>query len=327
MAEKVRFGLIGCGGMMRHHLGTMTRDESIEIVGLADPSPEQLTRCCTQYPGLEGVKSYSDYQEMIERDDIDAVLLSTPHTQHADQMIECFGKGLHVLCEKPLVTSVADAHRVIQARDKAGKIGAIAYQRHGVAPFQYIREKVLDGTYGSVRGMNSHNSQSWLTGTRGSWRQDPSLSGGGQLNDTGSHVVDILLYVSDLRARKVQAFIENRGAPVDIDSVVNIQFDKEAIGNITIMGSGVVWHERHHLWFEKAFMLLQNDRLEVFEESGRHFAFEGWPKNRQPVENFVDAVLGKADVLAPFECGLRVIELTEAAWKSAEQGGQTITVE
>lgn len=311
---------------MRHHMGVMTGMNGLEIVALADPSPDQIARSKSAHPALESCATYEDYRDMLSKGGIDAVIISTPHTQHTEQILDCYAAGLHVLSEKPLVTNVADAKKVIAARDKAGKVGAIAYQRHGTGAFQYIRNKVLSGEYGKVTGLNSHNSQSWLKGTKGTWRQDPALSGGGQLNDTGSHVVDVLMWVLDAKPTKVQAFIENRGAPVDIDSVVNIAFANGAIANITIMGSGAIWHERHHVWFEEAFMTLQNDRLDVFETTGRHFVFEGWPKASTPVHNFLAAINGEAEVLAPFECGLRTIEVTEAAWKSAEQGGQLITI-
>jgi predicted dehydrogenase len=192
--------------------------------------------------------------------------------------------------------------------------------------FQFVRETVSSGRYGRVLGLNSHLARPWLQLCGGTWRQNLSFSGGGQINDGGSHLIDIVLWVTGLRAERVSALMDNRGTEVDIDSVVSIVFEGGAFGSLTIIGDSCAWHERHHVWLEKAALLFGKDDLTIIDDVGRTIEVSGWAKPVTPDENFVDAIRTGTDVLAPFECGLRTIELTEAAWTSRDRGGIPVEV-
>ncbi len=324
--DVVRFGLIGCGGFARYHVSTLVDMPDAKIVSLCDPDTAQLDRTVQAFPAVADSGRFASYEAMLAAGGLDAVLVCSPHTLHAAQVKDSFAAGLHVLVEKPLATSVKDCQDLIQARDKAGKIGAVSYQRHGHGPFQYIKEAVASGQYGRILGLNSHLCQEWLQLTKGSWRQSKALSGGGQINDSGSHMIDILLWITGLKAKRVTALMDNRGTEVDIESIVGIEFEGGAYGSLTIIGDACLWHERHHIWLEEAAFILEGDDLLVIDEKGRHMKVSNWPRATSPDQNFVDAVRGRAEVLAPFECGLRTIELTEAAWTSGAQGGAPVAV-
>lgn len=327
MPEPRALGLIGCGGFMRYHINTLKQTPSLRIAALNDTDPSQLARTREQYPDLAATPSFSDYRDLLSSRLCEAVLISTPHTLHRQQIVDSFEAGCHVLVDKPLSTTIEDAHASIEARDQSGKVGAISYQRHGQPPFRWIKEAIESGRYGRVTMLNSHLGQEWLRLTRGTWRQTVELSGGGQLNDSGSHMVDILLWITGLRAESVSAFIDNCGVPVDINSVVNIRFAGGAMGSLTVIGDAPLWHERHQIWLEKAVFFLEGDTLTVREDSGTKLTIDAWGRSDSPEVNFIDAINGEAEVMAPFECGLRTIELTEAAWKSGASGGTPVTIQ
>jgi predicted dehydrogenase len=325
--EKVRVGLIGCGGFQRYRVGNLLKVKEAEIVALADTSEDQLSAMRATHVATANLPAYSDYREMIEKGGLDAVLIATPHTQHIDQILYSLDHGLHTLCEKPMVTTVADAHRVIKARDKAQKQGMVSYQRHFQAEFRYIRDRILSGEAGEVAYIAALQCQGWKKGTEGTWRQDLSLSGGGQLNDSGSHLVDIMLWSTGLQAESVSAKIDNRGTEVDIDSALSIKFKNGALGTITVVGDAPKWHEDITIWCERMMFTIRQDQgLAVQYADGSRFKAENLVGGTTADQNFIDAILGKAKVESPFECGLEVIRLTEAAWKSAEAGGNSISV-
>ena len=326
MSDRIRLGVIGCGGFARYHLNLIQAVNEFEVAGLCDPDPDQIETSKLAFPRYRDAPSFSHHQEMLTKVGLDAVLVCSPHTLHCGQVLDAFDSGLHVLVEKPLATSVTDCARLIEARDTAGKVGAVSYQRHGSAQFTYVRDILSTGRYGQVLALNSHLTQQWLQLTRGTWRQMKSLSGGGQINDSGSHMIDILLWMTDLRAKRVSAMMSSKGTEVDINSVVSIEFENGAFGSLTIVGDASMWHERHSIWLEKAAMLMEGDEVLVIEEDGRHIRVTNWPPSVTPDQNFADAILGKAQVLAPFECGLRTMELTEAAWRSAESDGTPVLV-
>lgn len=325
MDSKIRIGFIGSGGNARHHMGQMLNIPEVLIVGIADPNPAMIETARRQYAALAHVPAFVDFREMLDGVAMDAVVISTPHTTHKEQILASLDKNLHVLCEKPLVCSVGDAKEVIAKLDQSGKVGLLSYQRHYQPEFRYIRARIASGDFGAVTFVNALQCQNWKNGTRGTWRQDPALSGGGQLNDSGSHLLDIILWVTGLTVDTVSAFVDNLGTPVDINSALTIRFRGGAQGNISIVGDAVDWHEDVTIWCEKGFFMMRNGRLLISEPAGR-YAFESLRGGSSPDRNFVDAILGRDVVHSPFTCGLRVIELTEAAWQSAANGGVPVTV-
>ncbi|MBS1715700.1 MAG: Gfo/Idh/MocA family oxidoreductase [Armatimonadetes bacterium] len=326
MSHKVRIGVIGCGSFARYHFRQFQSVKEAEITALCDIVGSQFDVAREAFPELRGVPTYDDTGQMLAAGGFDAVLVSTPHTLHRDQAVACLDAGYHVLVDKPLATTAADCRDLIAARDRNGKVAAVSYQRHGLATFRYLREEIASGRHGRILGLNSHLTQQWLQFTGGTWRQAPALSGGGMIGDSGSHMVDVLLWATGLKASRVSSMMDFRGTPVDIDSVTSIAFEGGAYGTLTVIGDACLWHERHHVWLERSAFVLEEQDLLIIDEQGRHVRVSHWPADLSPEQNFVDAVLRGVEVLAPFEYGLRTIELTEAAWKSAAQGGTPVSV-
>lgn len=323
--EKVRITAIGCGGFMRYRLKNLMQIPEVEVVALVDPDPAQIDRTRQAYPELQDAPTFADYREALEVDS-DAATIATPHTQHAQQVIDCLEAGRHVIVEKPMVTSTEDAHRVLEARDRSGKQAMISYQRHLQPEYRFIRDRIREKAYGEVRFVQALLSQEWKRFTKGTWRQDPALSGGGMLNDSGSHMLDVLLWMTDLRPESVVAFCDNRGTEVDIDTAMSVRFVGGALATITIAGDAHCWHEDTTIWCERGSFFLRGGKLTTVDEAGNKFTADHLAGGGSTDQNFIDAILGRAEVVSPFECGLRVVELTEAAYTSSEQGGAAIRI-
>lgn len=324
--DGVRIGLIGCGGFQRYRVGNLFQVPDAQVVALVDPDPSQIERMRKAHPSLSDTPAFADYKEMLEKVPLDAVMIATPHTQHFGQIIDSLEAGKNVLCEKPLVTSVDHAHQAIAALKRAQKVGMVSYQRHFQAEFRWMRERIQSGSFGKVQFVQALQGQEWKVATKGTWRQDPGLSGGGQLNDSGSHLVDILLWVTGLKADTVCTFGDNRGTAVDINTTISMRFDGGALGSMSIVGDAPQWYEDITIWCDGGAFYMRNGKLSFADEKGNRFAAENLQGGGTPDRNFVESILGRAQVEAPFECGLRVIELTEAAWKSAAEGGMPISV-
>ncbi|MBS1715701.1 MAG: Gfo/Idh/MocA family oxidoreductase [Armatimonadetes bacterium] len=322
----LRIGIIGCGDYSRHHIGLVRDLPGAEVVALCSPRHQAIADTVAEYPHLGGLPVYQDHGALLDDPTVDAVIVCSPHCFHAPQVLDAIAAGKHVLVEKPLALSVSDARSAIAARDRAGVVGAVAYQRHGTGRFQFAREAVLSCRYGRVLGVNAHLARPWHQLCAGTWRHRLDVSGGGQINDGGSHLIDAVLWVTGLQARRVSAFMDHRGTEVDIDSVVNVEFEGGALGTLTVIGDSCAWHERHHVWLEHAAVVIETDRVTLHDPSGQVTQVDGFPPPVTPVANFVDAVLRGSEVLAPFECGLHTIGLTEAAWRSAKAGGAAVDV-
>lgn len=321
MASKIRVGFIGAGGIAPGHYKRLQATGKAEVVALNDPSEESLRRFYGNCPGSEKLPVYEDYRDMLKHERLDAVEILSPHVCHTEQILGSLQKGLHVLCEKPMTCSIADAKKVIRKAETSGKVLMLSYQRHFDPSFRYMREQIAKGALGEIEYVQAVQCQEWLRGTRGTWRQEKAISGGGQINDSGSHLVDIIMWVTGLRIREVYAKMENFGTEVDINATLTLHFDNGALGSMAIVGNAPCWHEDHTIVGSKgAFYLRQGLGLVHEDAKGRQIAIKTKKYDKNPDSNFIDSILGKDVPQTPPLCGLRTIEVTEAAWRSAEEG-------
>jgi predicted dehydrogenase len=326
MSDKIRIGMIGVGGMSIGHARNIKENiPEAEIVALCDTSEASIARI-KERAGLESVPAFNDYAEMLESVEMDAVEIASPHTLHYQQIMDSLDKGLHVLTEKPMVCTQEHAHALLKKRDEAGKVLMISYQRHFMPEFLHIRNRIKNGDLGELTYVSALQGQDWLRGCAGSWRHSLALSGGGQLNDSGSHLVDIVLWTTGLVPKEVSAFIENFTVEVDINSSVSVRFTNGAVGNFSVIGDCPGWWEDLTYVGKEGALFMRNGQLtERLRSNGGKDSVpskEDMPKDTNPDRNFVDSILGKDEPRVPAECGLRVIELTEGAWESAKKSGE-----
>jgi len=326
MADKIRVAMIGCGGNARHHMTQLLKTEGVEIVGLCDPSAQAI-EAAHKIEGLADVPTFSDHKAMLAAVGSEAIEISTPHTQHAQQIMDSLADGRHVMCEKPLVCTVADCHKVIQARDDSGRILMTAYQRHFQAPYRYCREVIQSGKYGKVNFTSCLQSQNWYRGQVGgkTWRSQLALSGGGQLNDSGSHLLDIMMWMTGEQPDEVFAFIDNLGAEIDILTSMSCRAASGALMSFSVVGHAVNFFEEITMWLEDATLAIRG--ADVWEWQGgeqrRTVPAEELGRSWSPDLNFIAAIRGEEEIQTPPEEFLKVIQLTEAAWKSGASGVPT----
>lgn len=325
MSQKIRIGMIGCGGIAHGHVKRTLAIPEAELVALNDTSPESIERMQTSIPEVAGLPVFDDYRRMLDEVELDAVQIATPHTLHFQQAMDAIDKGLHILLEKPMVCKVSHAKELMAHAEANKRIIVLSYQRHYQPEFRYIRRAIQSGEIGDVTYVSALQCQQWKKGTAGKWRQVPELSGGGQLNDSGSHLIDIILWTTGLSVEQVFGYLDNCGTPVDINSALTLRFTNGAQGTVSVVGDALCWYEDFTIWGEKGVLFYRNGRLTHCNPDGQICEPSELPEGGNPDQNLIDAILGRDKVWAPPECGLRVIELTEAAWKSAEFG-QAISV-
>jgi predicted dehydrogenase len=329
--DRVRILLIGAGGIARtRHIPQLREVPEGEIAGLVDPAPGATQAVTASFPDLVDVPAFADYRQALETVRADAAIISSPHNQHLEHGIACVEAGLHVLMEKPFVVGSANAERFVAlARERKLHL-AIAYQRHVEGVYMYLHDLVRNGELGTIHGISAYQAQRWLEATAGQWRQDPTVSCGGQLNDSGSHLLDVILWITGLEAESVSARIDHRGAAVDIDSALTIRFQGGALASVLVAGSASVdWWEDVSINGDRGTALFRNGQLWVAREGEREPApvpAEQIPRSGTLARDFVDLILGRiAEPAAPAEGGIAVARLTEAAWRSAEIG-QPVTI-
>lgn len=327
--DKVKFVMIGVGGMGREHIRRLLQVPEAEIVALADPSDAAVADTRKRFPELADTAAYEDYREAIAKAGADAAVIVSPHSMHYEQGIACLDGGLHVLMEKPFVAGSENAQQLIDHSVRRGKHLAVAYQRHLSGPYVYIRDFIQSGGVGKVNYICAYQAQSWLVHTKGTWRQNPALSCGGQLNDSGSHLLDVVLWATGLEPEAVTAMIDNRGTEVDIDSAVTVRFKGGAIATFNVIGSSSIgWHEDVSIHGDEGTILFRNGKIFVTRHGQNQItevADSDLPASSDPSRDFVQLLLGRvSEAAAPASCGLAIARLTEAAWQSAAAGSRLV---
>ena len=328
MAKRIRIGMIGCGGNGRGHLRCLAAHGEVEVAALADTSAEMIARTRSEVPALAAAAAFDDYRRMLAEVECDAAVISTPHTQHTEQVLACLDAGLHVLCEKPLACSVADTRKVVARAKARRRHVVVSFQRRWHAMRKFMRSFVRDSGFGTPLYVQSFVSQGWLSLTANTWRQQKAHSGGGQLNDTGAHIIDMIFWIMPSRPTEVAAFIDNRKTEVDIDSAVSYRFADGAIGSLSVLGSGprnVFWEDMTIAGSTGRAMFLRQGVLTV-STGNETMEYKSFGRDGMPDHHFIDVIRRRAKNESPPEQFMPAIAFTEACWKSAAAGGRPMKI-
>jgi predicted dehydrogenase len=326
--SKVRVALLGCGGMMGVHASRLKNHPDVEIVGLCDVKKETVENFFVKNLGDSPQKPafFTSPEDVYSISKPDAVLISTPHTQHYAQGMQALNAGCHVFMEKPMVTGLKDAYNLANRVKETGKILVIGYNTPCSAEFYYLRELIRNKILGNLELVTGFLSQDWLRMTKGKWRQDPTLSGGGQAYDSGAHLFNSLCWSVESDVEEIFTFVDNYGSRVDINSISSIKFVSGVLANITIGGNCPGGG---------SFMafIFDGGRVEIDGWGGKWInIWEGVEKLKYPPitpgmnavspdHNFIDAILGRAEPRTTVYNGIIQSQLMDAFYESQRTGG------
>jgi len=144
---KYRAALIGCGGKGKDHANTLLKDNLVDLIALCDVREEAL-RTFQEVYGISAL--YTDYREMLEREKLDLVVISTQAPQHHELTVAAAEHGCHVFCEKPMAVNLQEADEMIEACDKAGVRLSINHQKFASAYNDYVKRLIADGEIGEL---------------------------------------------------------------------------------------------------------------------------------------------------------------------------------
>src|SRR5271170_2462293 len=235
---RIRLGMVGGGEGA--FIGAVHRiaarlDDHYELVAGALSSTAEKSRRSGKLLGLAADRVYADFEEMARAeakrpDGVEAVAIVTPNHMHAGPAYAFLKAGIHVICDKPLTTSLAEAKKLKAAADKSGLIFAVTHNYTGYPLVRRAREMVKAGDLGEIRLIQVEYPQDWLTGpteTTGNkqaeWRVDPARSGaGGALGDIGTHAYNLADYVGGIELSELAAELTSFGAGRQLDDNVQI---------------------------------------------------------------------------------------------------------
>lgn len=349
----LKVGVVGLG-VGRSHVTGYRANLNSKITALCDANPVRLNEIGDEF-GIPEEARYTQVEHMLEAGDLDLVSVCLPNALHADVSIACLNRGSHVLCEKPLATTVADAQRMLDAAQQAERRLMVTYNWRYRADSQWMYQVVQSGQLGDIY----HVNVSWRreTGIPG-WGLfgDRAMSGGGALIDLGVHVLDLGLWMLGFPAVKTvsgdaRSLFGPRGRKIwarrGAQTTPSFDVDDGAVGFLRLEnGASMIvqasWAEHTRPQEDRirvelqgtegtAIMNIENyhkeDTLRVYTE------IEGGPVTIVPslnwsaesphtllIADLVDAVMAERPSPTDGVQGLMAVQVLEALYRSAAEG-------
>ena len=247
-----------------------------------------------------GVKAWTTLDEALADSAIDAVYVGTPVFLHAPQTIQSLRAGKHVICEKPMAMNEAEARTMVEAAEEGGKLFGVAYYRRCYPKVQRAKQLIEAGTIGQPVFAELTNHM-WFdgSGSRG-WLFDPVKSGGGPLFDIASHRIDVLNFLFG-RPQSVKAQLSNvvHHYAVEDNATVMINYQNGVRGVVDVR-----WHSKVNR--DECRIRGTEGEMEMSPLNGPELIYPGGRESLPAhsnihypmIENFVDAVEGKAELLS-----------------------------
>ena len=308
----LRFAIVGCGRMGRHHSERLIADGRGEVVALQDALPEMAF--ALQRDLWPQARVCRDLDELLSLDNINAAILCTPTAEHFVQATKCLDRGWHLLCEKPLASNREQILNLI-ARAKAarakGQTFSLGYQRRHTAMYKTLRREVLSGAWGRVRAVVSHNVENWQPTIGGTWRDDPNQNPGGFITDAGSHKLDSIFYVTGLEPVEAFARSQTWGSHVEIVTSVSAMLTHDVTATINFIGHAQYLGEDFHVHCERADLMLRHGELWLARNGRLERRAVDEPEST-PVASLLDTILNGAPEISSPAAALPVYDLTQA---------------
>lgn len=192
----LRVGIIGCGGIgSKKHIPALAQIEEVELVAFCDLVIERAVEMKNVY-GTEETGVYIDYKEMLANEELDVIHVCTPNDTHAELSIASMEADCHVMCEKPMAKTAAEARDMIEAAERTNKKLTIGYQNRFRTDSDYLNKVCRAGDLGEIYFAKAHAIRRRAVPTWGVFL-DEEAQGGGPLIDIGTHALDLTLWMMD----------------------------------------------------------------------------------------------------------------------------------
>jgi predicted dehydrogenase len=292
--SKLKVTLVGLGNIGKTHLNYLRDMNNVDLVGVCDAEQEKADFFAKE----SGSTPYYNYVEMFDKAKPDAVIIAVPHYDHPTIAIEAFGRGIHVMCEKPISVHVNDALNMLKAYDEAKAAHpnlefGLMFQERTYAHYRKIKDILQGGELGKlirVTWINTTMFRSQAYYNSGGWRATWAGEGGGILVNQCPHTLDMYQWLFGL-PNKISAHAHiGKYHDIEVEDEVTAYFEHQGgmIGHLIISTAETPGTNRLEIVGENGKLVYENDKLEFHRNRQSMLAFsketklafgrlENWP--------------------------------------------------
>lgn len=320
---QIRVGIIGAGTMGRTHAANLANDARVKLAGVTDLVADKASTFAQTF----SMPAFADVETLL--DAVDALYVTTPNTQHVSVTLAALRHNIHVFCEKPMATSLADAQQILQATETSSAVYQVGHNRRFAPVYRYLKEQVEQGFVPYLTNAKQ-NDGDWLNPP---WITDLSLTGG-FLYESTVHLLDLLRWLLG-EVVAVQARAQTNVYNVLNDFAILLTFEQKRLAVLSSSAHASWASPFEHVEIVGDHALMRTEELgRVLHAPGLEQAmmlhdFSQLPRAKQwgyeeEDQAFISACLGQAPPPVTAEDGYRSIELCEACYRSAAQEGAEI---
>ncbi|NUR87235.1 MAG: Gfo/Idh/MocA family oxidoreductase, partial [Nonomuraea sp.] len=241
MANKLRLGLIGAGTIAELHVAA-ARDSAAEIVAVCDVRADRAERIAA------GAQVFTDHRDLIAAGGLDAVVVTVPHALHAPITLDAAAAGLHVLVEKPIATTRADAARMVEACRTAGVVLAVGHVLRFVPTLRAAAAYLRSGELGRVVVATERRTSDYGDETRPGWFLDAGMAGGGIVLNVGTHSIDKLQLLVGAPITRVTAHVAGPASlEIETEALALLEHEDGVRATFAVTGTGLPFTDQTEL--------------------------------------------------------------------------------
>lgn len=323
---------IGCGEWIRWLMpGLLKRGARSRVEAVCEPNPRSYEKFAGIFrkAGRTPPPNDPDLGRLLKtrRGKLDAAYIISPHAFHHDQAVACMEAGLDVLVEKPMVMNAREALSLMRVRRRTGRLLVVGFPGSLSPQIRGIVAMMKSGRLGRLLAIEAVVWQNWADKTAGTWRQDPRISGGGFVFDTGAHMLNTVADLAGEDFATVAAWLDNNGRRVETMGTVMARLRSGALVTMAACGEAIPSCESEvRIFCEKAVIRtgVWGEKLEIRRPGGDKGRVLKIPPLPIAWELFLDVRAGRVPNPCPPEAGLRMARLYDAIRKSARLGGRPV---
>lgn len=229
----VNIGIIGAGSYGAQHARAIADLDNVHLIAASRTSPDQLAQFVAQYGG----KGYTDYHDLLAADDVDAVVIATPHHHHTAIVEAAAYAGKHILLEKPMAPTPEECERILKARDEANVVLLVGHINQFAPAYMRAKEMLDAGEMGEIAYGISTMSKFWFESNRRDWHLNRA-TGGGMWLTAGIHCLDRLTWLVGSPVISTSASVSTRFHDQNADDagMIFLRYENGAAGTVVSTG-------------------------------------------------------------------------------------------